>query len=41
MVSPPPEPSPVKGEGECWLMDVAPYLALSTLPPGEGGVRDR
>jgi hypothetical protein len=36
-VSPPPEPSPIKGEGKCCRTDVATYLPLSALSLRERG----
>jgi hypothetical protein len=37
--TPPPEPSPIEGEGRYRVPRWTPYLPQSALPPGEGGVR--
>jgi hypothetical protein len=34
MVSPPPIPSPIKGEGRCGMTDVTAYLPLSARRGG-------
>src|ERR687891_338946 len=35
VVSPPPAPSPLTGEGRCRMTDVTQYLSLSALAHGE------